>query len=894
MVNNYTCSCKIGYGGDDCSQPKNSCLNNPCVNGNCITSSGGLYACQCNNKYTGFNCDYKIDECTDLPCEHGVCVAGQCICNSGFTGANCSTNINDCYTNACNGSGKCIDLINSYQCQCTVGFRGDRCNFDSTVCQKCKNGASCIATSNDELKCLCADGFSGDLCEIEENVCPYPECSSIFDGNGCDSKCNIHQCNWDGTDCSLGLSPWQNCKASKCWEVFGNGICDQRCNNEECMFDNFDCQPKTTCKKNEFCLAAYNNSVCDVECNTKECAYDNLDCEVGKMTKTVPGLLVMELLTTLQQFKKQKIDFERELSVLLNSNVKILDFKEVYLDTNSRRKRRSKQRTVIQIKASMDNSKCTSRCFRNTEAAASYLAAKASKNQLNLPFKLHKVEAARGPNQVGNKLQWIFIAAAILGVIFIIMAVIAGVKRVHSKLWRPEGQTGAGARAGPDGQEGEEMMSLHQSSSESIGSARDIKQFKTNDMLGSLGSHEWFNTYNRDPADDYIAQEANIPNYKFLLEVKKGTQMNFEYICRMIDAGVDINVRDEADGRTALHFSINYLTHESLFKKLIDNRNCHIDIQSNDGCTPLMEACKFPETMYAEMLINNGAKVIMVDNKGQSALHHAAHHNLDSHCVLLLRANAKIDLQDNKGQSPLFLAARDNCQRAAHVLRNHCANANCTDNMDVSPIAIARSKEHYEIVNMLSDTTGSPMAMSLSPSGQSPQYILHSPPTSNISPTYIRPKIDFHDNKPHPIPQQQYNGAKRPRKQTKTNNNKKRKNKFNDFEPSTKFLYPTPQQHQQQQQNDQTIMQPYDPNTCLDSFPTDWAIPASNNFTTVGNEPSFLNNYETILYANFPTPPSVGVHSPPNFMNSPNYIIPPNSYLTPSPDWSPSSDPELI
>ncbi len=42
-----------------------------------------------------------------------------------------------------------------------------------------------------------------------------------------------------------------------------------------------------------------------------------------------------------------------------------------------------------------------------------------------------------------------------------------------------------------------------------------------------------------------------------------------------------------------------------------------IDAQSNDGSTPLMDACRFEVNSLVEDLINVGAKVNLVDNQGK-------------------------------------------------------------------------------------------------------------------------------------------------------------------------------------------------------------------------------------------------------------------------------------
>ena len=51
----------------------------------------------------------------------------MCTCPTGFTGVNCEVNIDDCKNVSCLNGGKCIDLINTYVCQCPVTHKGVHC-----------------------------------------------------------------------------------------------------------------------------------------------------------------------------------------------------------------------------------------------------------------------------------------------------------------------------------------------------------------------------------------------------------------------------------------------------------------------------------------------------------------------------------------------------------------------------------------------------------------------------------------------------------------------------------------------------------------------------------------------------------------------------------------------
>uniref|UniRef100_A0A3P8SX64 Cubilin n=1 Tax=Amphiprion percula TaxID=161767 RepID=A0A3P8SX64_AMPPE len=96
------CTCPPGYTGNGygptgCTETSNICeTNNPCVNGQCGTTSAPGYICKCNSGWEGVNCDHDIDECSSNPCQHGgTCSDGvngfTCTCTAQWTGLFCQT-----------------------------------------------------------------------------------------------------------------------------------------------------------------------------------------------------------------------------------------------------------------------------------------------------------------------------------------------------------------------------------------------------------------------------------------------------------------------------------------------------------------------------------------------------------------------------------------------------------------------------------------------------------------------------------------------------------------------------------------------------------------------------------------------------------------------------------
>ncbi|XP_060571898.1 low-density lipoprotein receptor-related protein 4-like, partial [Ruditapes philippinarum] len=113
------------------------CQSLPCHNnGNC-TDAVNDYHCTCNVGFTGRTCETDIDDCQSLPCHNnGNCTDAvndyHCTCNVGFTGRTCETDKDDCQSLPCHNNGNCTDAVNDYHCTCNVGFTGRTCETEMT------------------------------------------------------------------------------------------------------------------------------------------------------------------------------------------------------------------------------------------------------------------------------------------------------------------------------------------------------------------------------------------------------------------------------------------------------------------------------------------------------------------------------------------------------------------------------------------------------------------------------------------------------------------------------------------------------------------------------------------------------------------------------------------
>ncbi|XP_012936519.1 uncharacterized protein LOC101859925 [Aplysia californica] len=125
-------NCPSNFYGPDCSQP---CYEQD----NCYSH----YLCDhvtgipiCKSGWGGGTCDEKIlppsidPECPSTSgCLHGgTCFNNSCCCTFGYQGNRCERQQLPCDSRPCGEFGTCVDLPRSYQCLCSVGYTGPKCD----------------------------------------------------------------------------------------------------------------------------------------------------------------------------------------------------------------------------------------------------------------------------------------------------------------------------------------------------------------------------------------------------------------------------------------------------------------------------------------------------------------------------------------------------------------------------------------------------------------------------------------------------------------------------------------------------------------------------------------------------------------------------------------------
>ena len=141
------------------------------LGGSCMTTDDNNYSCSCRAGFAGDNCEININDCDVNPCfNSGTCIdevnSFRCMCVPGFIGDLCQDNVDDCLTKPCANGGTCLDLVNDYQCRCAPGFAGKDCSLNLNECESnpCLNGGVC-EDGIEEFVCKCLPTYSGKRCE---------------------------------------------------------------------------------------------------------------------------------------------------------------------------------------------------------------------------------------------------------------------------------------------------------------------------------------------------------------------------------------------------------------------------------------------------------------------------------------------------------------------------------------------------------------------------------------------------------------------------------------------------------------------------------------------------------------------------------------------------------
>ncbi|XP_022808830.1 mucin-like protein [Stylophora pistillata] len=159
-ISSDKCRCLPGFVGADCGQVADcSHLANCSGQGVCISTGLLNVSCSCYLGFTGDNCSQPTCTTVNNCSSHGACVEAEfCKCDLGYIGTDCS-NFSCEAVNYCSGNGKCVgyDL-----CLCNSSWSGRACSVpDCSAVKNCSGQGDCILPNI----CSCYPAFDGEYCD---------------------------------------------------------------------------------------------------------------------------------------------------------------------------------------------------------------------------------------------------------------------------------------------------------------------------------------------------------------------------------------------------------------------------------------------------------------------------------------------------------------------------------------------------------------------------------------------------------------------------------------------------------------------------------------------------------------------------------------------------------
>jgi RNA polymerase sigma factor (sigma-70 family) len=141
-----------------------------------------------------------------------------------------------------------------------------------------------------------------------------------------------------------------------------------------------------------------------------------------------------------------------------------------------------------------------------------------------------------------------------------------------------------------------------------------------------------------------------------------------EFMRMLIDCGADVNAKAGDRQGTPLH-NIAATNRISRAGILLEH-GADVNIQAEDGATPLVVAVLYDRTEMIEFLLVHGAKIDLATHNGFTPLHVAAWHGCKAAAQMLLDHGADINKANDAGRTPLEIARERGHDDLAALIRS--------------------------------------------------------------------------------------------------------------------------------------------------------------------------------------------------------------------------------
>lgn len=181
-------------------------------------------------------------------------------------------------------------------------------------------------------------------------------------------------------------------------------------------------------------------------------------------------------------------------------------------------------------------------------------------------------------------------------------------------------------------------------------------------------------------------------------------------LCIFASVSVTKAMDDQNVASSSLHKAADFGRLERVQSLLREGAN--VNLQDNNGNTPLIIATAFGHLEIVKALLLNGADVTKTNNTGFTALQLGAYRGMDGtssdkgrnqyiDIIKILLKHMDVDQVNEEGRTPLHHAAAWGYSDVVQALLDNKADINRVDNSGQTPLHLAAQKGHQETVEIL-------------------------------------------------------------------------------------------------------------------------------------------------------------------------------------------------
>ncbi|EHK16897.1 uncharacterized protein TRIVIDRAFT_162206 [Trichoderma virens Gv29-8] len=205
-----------------------------------------------------------------------------------------------------------------------------------------------------------------------------------------------------------------------------------------------------------------------------------------------------------------------------------------------------------------------------------------------------------------------------------------------------------------------------------------------------------------DAGADVNVKEQHLGETALTLAIESGHE---ETIQALLDNGANIHHRDHFD-HTPL-FTATWQDSESVMQLLLD-RGADVSARNEDGQTPIFNTCAFGNVELVKLLLDAGADIDVMDEEGRTPLFFAAALGHREVVSLLLQRDIDVNLRDKKGRTALFSAIGSGEKDVVNLLLGtNRVDIYQADEHGTMPIDWAKERGNRDIIQLLHHQMGS-------------------------------------------------------------------------------------------------------------------------------------------------------------------------------------------